>query len=172
EERSRGYYLENTYIESAGGKKKSAMGNNLPAHWNNPIKNYEKGAHHIRQVYLNQMEDAAHTESNGKTIFYNALKRMLEIQKIDLSKLRHFVVNMPSKSVREHIMQECTELGIPLDKFYSAVEKTGYPGPPAAIISIDKLLKSKTFEDGDLIFSFVMEVSKFMQGGFTIRYKG
>ncbi len=170
DQKKKGYYLENTYIESAGGYKKSAMGNRLPNHWNNPLKNYENGDHHIRQVYLNQMQDAAHTESNGKTIFFNALQRMLNIQQIDLSTLKHFVVNMPSKSVREHIMQECTELGIQMDKFYSTVEKVGYPGPPAAIISIDKLLKSSTFENGDLIFSFVMEVSKFMQAGFTIRY--
>ncbi|MBZ4646032.1 MAG: 3-oxoacyl-ACP synthase [Clostridia bacterium] len=170
DEKKKGFYLENTYIESAGGKKKSAMGNRLPYHWNNPLKNYEEGAHHIRQVYLNQMEDFAHTESNGKTIFYNALKRMLALQNIDLTPLKYFVINMPSKSVREHIMQECTELGIGLDKFYSAVEQIGYPGPPAAIMSIDYLLKNRSFENGDLIFSFVMEVSKFMQAGFTLKY--
>uniref|UniRef100_UPI000ABEA4D0 hypothetical protein n=1 Tax=Clostridium sp. NkU-1 TaxID=1095009 RepID=UPI000ABEA4D0 len=88
---------------------------------------------------------------------------------IDLKDLKHFVVNMPSKFVRELIIEECLGLGIRKDQFYSAIEDVGYAGPPAALISIDNLLKEHTYESGDLIFSFVMEVSKFMQAGFTLR---
>ena len=169
DEKKNGFFLENTYTESAGGKKNSAMCNDYPYHWNNPMVDYDNCAHHIRQIYLNEMRDHA-LEENGKTIFYNALKRMLDSQKIDITQLKYFVVNMPSRSVREFITNECTELGIDIDKFYSFIEKVGYAGPPAAIISIDNLLKNSTFKHGDLIFSFVMEVSKFMQAGFTLRY--
>lgn len=169
EEKRNGYYLEDTYIESTGGNKKSAMYNELPYHWSNPLDDYRAGAHHIRQIYLSDMKEYA-VEENGKTIFYNALGRMIKKKNIDLSRLKNFVVNMPSRFVREHIIDECIEYGIDRDKFYSAIEECGYAGPPAAIISIDKLLKEKEFDDGDLIFSFVMEVSKFMQAGFTLRY--
>ena len=169
DEKKDGFFLENTYIESAGGNKKSAMRNKYLPRWNNPLDDYANGAHHVSQIYMNKMRDYAF-EENNKTIFFNALKRMLEQQNIDLSTLSHFVVNMPSKAVRQHIMEECTELNISLDKFYSAIEEIGYTGPPAALISIDILLKNNTFKNGDLIFSFVMEVSKFMQAGFTIRY--
>lgn len=169
EEQTNGFYLEDTYMESAGGNKKPAMYNELPYHWSNPMDDYALGAHHIRQIYLNDMKEYA-VESNGKTIFYNAIERMIKTKNIDLSQLKNLVVNMPSKFVRQHIIDECLELGIAEDKFYSAIEDVGYAGPPAAVISIDNLLKSQTFEDGDLIFSFVMEVSKFMQAGFTLRY--
>jgi len=170
DEKKDGFFLENTYVESAGGKKASAMGNNFPYYANNPLLDYENGAHHTKQIYLNEMRDYAMDENN-KTIFYQALKRMLVRQNIDLSALKYFVVNMPSKSVREYIATECEEFNISPDKFYSAIEQVGYAGPPAAIMSIDILLKEKkSFEDGDLIMSFVMEVSKFMQAGFTLRY--
>jgi len=170
DKQDKGFYLKNSYIESAGGNKESAMGNRLPARWNNPIDTFDKGLHHIRQVYLNQMKGMAHKEEDGKTIFYAALKRMLEQQSIPLEDLKYFVVNMPSKSVREYIMNECVELGIPTDKVYSAVEEVGYAGPPAAVISIDQILKKGDFKNGDLVFSFVMEVSKFMQAGFVLEY--
>ncbi|ADZ21063.1 3-oxoacyl-[acyl-carrier-protein] synthase III [Clostridium acetobutylicum] len=164
-----GFYLKNTYVESAGGKKESVMGNNFPSYFSNPLTAYENGEHHIRQVTLDKMRKYV-VDENGKTIFYNALKRMLDKQKIDLSTLKYFMVNMPSKFVREYITNECVGLGISPDKFYSVSQKIGYAGPPAAIISLDRLLKNNDFKNNDLIFSFVLEVSKFMQGGFTIQY--
>jgi len=169
DEKKGGFFLDNTYIESAGGNKKSVMGNNFPYYFSNPLEDYENARHHIKQLYLNKMSEFA-IDKNGKTIFYNALKRMLDAKKVDLTNLKHFVVNMPSKSVREHIMQECTEFGISPDKLRSAVEKIGYPGPPAALIGLDMLLRNNTFNNNDLILSFVMEVSKFMQAGFTVTY--
>lgn len=169
EEQVTGFYLEDSYIESAGGKKVSAMFNKMPYHWLNLEEVYKKGLQHISQIYLNDMKEFA-VDENGKTIFYNALNRMIEKCNIDYSQLGNFVINMPSKFVREYIIDECVELGIERDKFYSAIENVGYSGPPAAIISIDNLLKERSFKDGDLIFSFVMEVSKFMQAGFTLRY--
>lgn len=171
DKKDRGFYLEDSYTESAGGHKMSAMGNSLPALWTNPLDIYKDGLHHIRQVHLNEMKGMAHKEENGKTIFYAALKRMIEKRSLDLDSVKYFVVNMPSKSVRDYITNECVDLGIPKSKVYSAIEKIGYAGPPAAIISIDQLLREKEFKDDDLVLSFVMEVSKFMQAGFTIRYK-
>lgn len=166
----KGFYLENTYVESAGCEYPSAMGNNYQNYLTNPLEEYKRGAHHIKQLYINVLNEYALDREDGHTIFYKALRRMLEKQDINLDDLAAFVVNMPSKSVRTMISEECAELGIPKDKFCMALEDTGYAGPPAALISIDKLIKDRTFKDGDLVFSFVMEVSKFMQAGFTLRY--
>lgn len=169
DEKTKGFFLEDSYIESAGGNKASAMCNDFTSYSSNPLIDYDNCAHHIRQIYLSEMREHA-VDANDKTIFYNALKRMIDKHEIDLSALKYFVVNMPSKSVRDHIINECADMNIGADKCYSAIEQVGYAGPPAAIISIDTLLKNNSFKDGDLIFSFVMEVSKFMQAGFTIRY--
>jgi 3-oxoacyl-[acyl-carrier-protein] synthase III len=46
----------------------------------------------------------------------------------------------------------------------------GYPGPPAAFICLDKIVREEKLNKNDLILSFVTEVSKFMQAGFTISY--
>lgn len=165
----KGFYLENTYVESVGASKPSAMGNNYQNYLTNPLDEYKRGAHHIKQLYINVLNEYA-MEDNGHTIFFNALKRMIQKADLKLDDLAAFVVNMPSKSVRTLIAEECKEIGISKDKFFMALEDTGYAGPPAGLISIDKLIKSKTFKDGDLILSFVMEVSKFMQAGFTLRY--
>ncbi len=169
-EKKHGFYMEHSYIESAGGNKISAMGNNFADYWRNPLDEYQTGAHHMRQIYINDMKDYV-LDSNGKTIFFNALNRMLENKKINIDELTYCVVNMPSKFICEYIIEECVSIGIPKEKFYSAIEDVGYAGPPAAIISIDNLLKTRTFKDGDLVLSFVMEVSKFMQAGFSLRYK-
>ena len=111
-------------------------------------------------------------EEDGQTIFFHALKRMLAQKEINVKELAAFVVNMPSKSVRNLISEECASIGISQDIIFNSLEKSGYVGPPAGLISIDKVLREKTFKDGDLILSFVMEVSKFMQAGFSLRYRG
>lgn len=169
-----GWFLSDCYIESVGGFKKSAMGNQLPAYWNNPQDNYRTGAHHIRQVYLTQMGDVAHTEENGRTVFTNGLERMLAKKNLDRSAIKTIVVNMPSKAVVDLIAEECLALGFEREDFYSSVDQVGYPGPPAAMISMEKCLRSHDFAPGDKVLSFVMEVSKFMQAGFvlTLRAKG
>jgi len=167
----KGFYLEHTYIESPGGNKVSAMHTLYPGYWENPIKIYEEGAHHIKQLFQKELSDHSLDKTNGKTIFYNGLKRMIESQKINLDSLKYLMINMPTKAVRGMIVEECLDLGIKPEHIYSAIENIGYTGPPAAIISLDKLLKTEKFKDNDYVISFVMEVSKFMQGGYGIRVK-
>lgn len=167
-----GLFLENTYFESVGGGKESGMGNTYPYTCLNPLEIYKNGYHHIRQSYMSELSKNS-VEENQKTIFFNYLIKMIKNNEIDISQLKHFVINMPSKAVRETIMYECVNnLNIPIDKFYSSIDHVGYAGPPAGLISIDNLLKEKAedLKDGELIFSFVMEVSKYMVGGFTLRF--
>ncbi len=45
-----GFYIENVYIESAGGNKPSAMNNSYPFRYLNPLQTYEGGFHHIKTV--------------------------------------------------------------------------------------------------------------------------
>ena len=46
----------------------------------------------------------------------------------------------------------------------------GYIGPPMAFLCLDKIKKEEKLKHGELILSFVTEVSKFMQAGYAIRY--
>jgi 3-oxoacyl-[acyl-carrier-protein] synthase III len=122
----------------------------------------------LSQMFQNELRQNFH-EPNG-TVFFNGLKRMLEKYPADLSRLKYFQVNFPSKHISEMIIEECAALGIQKETLYTKMSSMGYPGPPMVFICLDKLLHDEPFITGDLVLSFVTEVSKFMQAGFVLKY--
>jgi 3-oxoacyl-[acyl-carrier-protein] synthase III len=168
--KSNGLFIENIDTESIGGNKPSAMHNGWPAYWVNPLEAYNKGHHHMSQMF--KLELRTHMlDKNGITIFTNGIRRLLNKYKIDISRLKFFQLNMPTKHIVDIILTECEEvLGISRNLLYTKVSKMGYPGPPAAFICLDKIVREEKLNKNDLILSFVTEVSKFMQAGFTISY--
>jgi 3-oxoacyl-[acyl-carrier-protein] synthase III len=66
-------------------------------------------------------------------------------------------------------MDECETLGIARSTWYSKMASMGYTGPPMAFICLDQIVNNETLDKGDLILSFVTEVSKFMQAGFVFK---
>lgn len=169
DEKSSGLFLQHAHIESIGGKKPSAMNNGRPAYWMNPKEEYQQGLHHLNQLF--QEELRLHFHDSDGTVFYKGLKRMIEKYEIDISKLRYFQVNFPSKHISDLIIEECEQLGIKKDALYTKIASMGYVGPPMAFICLDKIKKEENLQPGDLVLSFVTEVSKFMQGGYCLEYK-
>ena len=167
-QKKEGFFLENTYMESIGGKKPSAMYMRHPSCYVSPLVSFENGYHHLAQAFQDELGKHFHEE--GGTVFTKGLGRMIDKYNINTNEITYFQINMPTKHVVDLIIEECSALGIRNDQIYSAIKNSGYAGPPAAIISLDKLTKEKEFKNGDLILSFVTEVSKFLQAGFTIRY--
>jgi 3-oxoacyl-[acyl-carrier-protein] synthase III len=168
EEKKAGLFVECCHIESIGGKKPPAMGNKRPAYWMNPKDEYDKGYHHLAQMFQEELRANFH-DADG-TVFYKGLRGMIEKYTLDLSGLRFFQVNLPSKHIAELVMEECFSLGIPRDTLYTRMSKMGYSGPPMVFICLDKILREEKLAHGDLIVSFVTEVSKFMQAGYAMRY--
>jgi len=164
-----GLFVEHTYTESIGGKKPAAMFNRRPAFWMNPKEEYEKGYHHLAQLFNEQLR--SHFNEEDGSVFYKGLKRMMEKYPFDVDAVRYFQVNFPSKHIAELVMEECEKLGIPKEKLYSKMSSMGYIGPPMAIVSIDRMIREEKINQGDLILSFVTEVSKFMQAGFLLKYQ-
>jgi 3-oxoacyl-[acyl-carrier-protein] synthase-3 len=165
-----GFFVDHTYIESVGGNKLSAMHNGFPPYWINLSEAYNKGCHHMSQLFKDEVRSQM-VDKNGRTVFTNGIERMLNKHRIDLSNLRFFQLNMPTKHIIEYILKECeTVLGISRDKLYTKVSKMGYPGPPAAFICLDKIIREEKPEKDDLLLSFVVEVSKFIQAGYTLTY--
>ncbi|MFH0866192.1 MAG: 3-oxoacyl-ACP synthase [Bacteroidota bacterium] len=160
-----GLFLKHTYMESIGGKKTAAMRNNRPAYWMNPREEFEKGCHHLAQMFNEQLREHFH-DADG-TVFFKGLKRMISKYDIDLAHLKYFQVNFPSKHISELVMEECMKLGIPKDSLYTKIASMGYAGPPMAFICLDKMVREEKLEKHDMILSFVTEVSKFMQAGFV-----
>ncbi|MBU8893204.1 MAG: hypothetical protein KOO66_10525 [Bacteroidales bacterium] len=168
DEKKDGLFVEETYMESVGGKKPSAMLNKRPAYWMNPKEEFELGYHHLAQMFNDQLRTHFH-DADG-SVFLKGLKRMLDKYPIDLNELKYFQVNFPSKHISELIMDECDELGINRNTLYTKMSAMGYAGPPMAFISIDKILSEEKLQTNDLILSFVTEVSKFMQAGYILKY--
>ena len=54
---------------------------------------------------------------------------------------------------------------------YGVKVAMGYPGPPMAFICLDQIMRHEPLAKGDLVLSFVTEVSKFMQAGYILEYK-
>ncbi len=167
-ENKSGLFIENVIMESVGGNKPAAMLNKRPAYWMNPKEEYEKGYHHLAQMFNEQLR--IHFNEDGGSVFYKGLKRMIDNYKIDIEKVRFFQVNFPSKHISELVMDECEKLGINRDKLYTKMSTMGYIGPPMVFVCLDKIMREEKLQKNDLILSFVTEVSKFMQAGFTMKY--
>ncbi len=164
-----GLFLKSVYMESIGGKKPSAMKNGRPAYWMNPKEEFELGYHHLSQMFQDELRRNFH--ESGGTVFLHGLKRYLEKYPFDLSRIRYFQVNFPSRHISEMISEECETIGIPKEKLYTKLSGLGYPGPPMAFICLDELLRNETLSREDIILSFVTEVSKFMQAGYVMEYR-
>lgn len=166
---SKDFEVEHTFVESIGGKKPSLMFNERPAYWMNPREEFEQGRHHLRQQFRNALSSSVFQEADG-SIFFKGFKRMLAQYPIPLDSIRWFQVNMPTKHIIDSIIGEFSELGIRPDKFYTSLNRMGYSGPPMALIGLDQIIRNETLKKGQRIVSFVTEVSKFMQGGYMVRF--
>lgn len=167
-EKKNGLYVEETYMESIGGKKPAAMLNKRPAYWMNPKQEYELGYHHLSQMFNEQLR--THFHDNDGSVFMKGLKRMLQKYPMDLNQLKYFQVNFPSKHISELVMDECEEMEINRNTLYTKMADMGYAGPPMAFISINKIVSEEKLQTNDIILSFVTEVSKFMQAGYILKY--
>lgn len=163
-----GLSVVDTYIESIGGKKPSAMGNRRPAYYMNPAKEFELGYHHLSQLFQEELSTNFHDPDGS--VFFKGLQRMISKVPFDLSRIRYFQVNFPSRHISELIMDECVSLGIRRETLYTTMSGMGYIGPPMALLCLDNIIKAEKHEPGDLILSFVTEVSKFMQAGYVLRF--
>lgn len=165
------FELEAAYIESIGGQRPSLMFNHKPARGVSPKELYDQGHHHLRQRFRNELSTGLFQEEGG-SVFKKGLLRMLAREEVPVDQIRFFQINMPAKHIVASIMDECELLGIARSALFTKLDQLGYTGPPAALIGLDQLLRSERFEPEDRVVSFVTEVSKFMQAGYSIRYVG
>jgi 3-oxoacyl-[acyl-carrier-protein] synthase-3 len=170
--RSVGLELEATYIESVGGKRPSLMYNGRPAYWLNPREEFEGGLHHLRQRFRNALSSGLFREADGGSVFFNGLKRMIEREHLAVERVRVFQVNMPTKHIIDSIMDECVTLGIPREALFTRLDRLGYCGPPMVFIGLDDVVRHVALGPGDRVLSFVTEVSKFMQAGYSMVHAG
>jgi 3-oxoacyl-[acyl-carrier-protein] synthase III len=165
------FEVEATFIESIGGRRPSLMFNERPARPLSPRDEFEGGLHHLRQRFRNELATGLFQEEGG-SVFKQGLLRMLERERIPVDKVKIFQVNLPAKHIVASVVEECEPLGIPRAALYTRLDELGYCGPPMALICLDTILREEADRLGpdDRVLSFVTEVSKFMQAGYSIRH--
>jgi 3-oxoacyl-[acyl-carrier-protein] synthase III len=166
-----GFEVEQTYIESIGGRRAPHMFNGRPAYWLNPVEEYERGLHHLRQRFRNSLSTDVFQEEGG-SIFLHGFERMIAESGVDPSTIAHMQVNLPARHIAESVADELAAKGIPKERIYTRLRDLGYPGPPMALICLDHILREERLAPGERIASFVTEVSKFMQAGYVVRCHG
>jgi len=147
------------------------MYNERPAYWLNPREEYDRGLHHLRQRFRNALSSGLFREADGGSVFFNGLRRMIERERIPVDRVRVFQVNMPTKHIIDSIMDECEHIGIQRQALFTRLDRLGYCGPPMVLIGLDEVVRHLTLEPGDRVLSFVTEVSKFMQAGYSMKYE-
>ena len=167
-DRSCGFEVEQTYIESIGGKRAAHMFNERPAYWLNPKEEYERGLHHLRQRFRNSLSTEVFQEEGG-SIFLHGFERMIAESGIDPRTIAFMQVNLPARHIADSVEDELAAIGVPKERIYTRLRDLGYPGPPMALICLDRILREEKLEPGRRIASFVTEVSKFMQAGYVVR---
>jgi 3-oxoacyl-[acyl-carrier-protein] synthase III len=166
-ERSAGFAVEQTYIESIGGKRAPHMFNLRPALWLNPRDEFERGLHHLRQRFRNSLATDVFQEPGG-SIFLHGFERMIAECGVDLATIAFMQVNLPARHIAESVAEELERIGVPRGRVYTRLADLGYAGPPMALICLDHILREERLAPGARIASFVTEVSKFMQAGYVV----
>jgi len=144
------------------------MYNERPAYWLNPKHEYERGLHHLRQRFRNELATGIFQEQGG-SVFFKGLQRMLSRAQVPPESIRLFQVNLPTKHIAESVIEELERIGLDRSRFYTRLDSLGYSGPPMALICLDHIMREERLAPGERIASFVTEVSKFMQAGYVAR---
>jgi 3-oxoacyl-[acyl-carrier-protein] synthase III len=153
-----------TYIESVGLGMGPDMYCSVGGHRTNAQMVYEKGLHHLRQNFDQVMKVAP-------KLGLEALDHMVDKTGLDLSKVKYFLANIPTRHLYDIVTEDLSE-GRKLKniKFYSKLSEHGYPGPCAIIIALDNFTAETPLAEGDIVISMVTESSKWMHGGFILEY--
>jgi 3-oxoacyl-[acyl-carrier-protein] synthase-3 len=152
-----------TYLDSVGVGIEPSMRMLVGAtHWN--IKEiYEHGWHHL-------VQDMKVVSNLGPRFFERGINTMLEKTRFDVSKVKCFFANLPTKyfmDITVKILKKNWKYDFP---FYTKLSTRGYQGAPAIVIGLDEYMNETKLNPGDLLVSFVTESSKWMHAGFILEY--
>ena len=153
-----------TYLESVGTGIKPSMRMDIGAADCDFSTIYERGSHHLTQ-------DIKTVAKLAPKFFGEGIHTMLDKMQIDVSKVKCFFANIPTKHMMDLAVKNLKkDFKNPDLPFYTKLSTRGYQGAPAIIIAIDDYMKETSLESGDCLVSFVTESSKWMHAGFILEY--
>lgn len=160
-----------TGIKVIGAHNISLGGKLAPGMWAyfgctnyNLCRAFDDGVHHLAQDY-------GMVNKTAPRVFTSGLKEIIKQSNIKTEDINHVVSTSPSvnimKDAQELILKE---LSISPDRCHNKVNKKGYSGGSSVIIGLDEMLSEKKFKPDDLLVAVAIESSKWMVGGFILKY--
>ena len=160
--------LVSTYVESTGFDRPPAMT------WGGGIVDlvrchslqgvFQDGAHHLDQ-------DLATVSREAPDYLLETVKRHVEASSLAREDVTRFVASFPS-------VQQYDANAALFEKYFPAVRRaetfpyqnTGYCGGAAVLVWLDELVRTGNVEPGEVVLVQAVESSKWMSGGFAIRW--
>ena len=156
--------IADTYLESVGLGIEPTMKMVIGANRSNMEEIYANGWHHLTQ-------NLKVVGSLSPKMFREGVHMMIEKTQLDVSRVKCFFANIPTKHLMDLGVKELREdFKNPNMPFYTRLSTRGYPGAPAILIALDEYLKDADLSSGDTLVSFVTESSKWMHAGFVLEY--
>ena len=156
--------LQDVYNESVGGKLEMAMWSKIGVRNPNLPVTYESGLHHLGQDY-----DAVNRLAPG--IIADGFRQMLDRFGVKTGEVNHVLSTIPSIMIQDRVKAEvATQLGIAPEKWFSNAFKKGYSGGSSVIFGLDEMLQTGRFQPGQTLACVTIESSKWMVGGFILKY--
>lgn len=158
-----------TYIESVGASSTPGMTGGLgavdlmgpgsPVPWL-----YSEGRHHLDQDF-----DAVNAKA--VPLLVQGFTRMLESLKIDPGAVDHYVFSIPSKQLYEaNLEKTAASVGFAPERAKFRARHTGYCGGASILLHLDEMSRSGELRQGDVVVLYSIESSKWMSGGFVVRW--
>jgi 3-oxoacyl-[acyl-carrier-protein] synthase-3 len=158
-----------TFIESVGGSHKPAMtaggGIDDVSGGQHPLADvFERGSHHLDQDFFA-------VNRNAGPYLLNGMVRMLDSLQLDPRAVAHWVGSVPTMQLfndnRERFAQH---LQITPEQMKFRTTNCGYTGGAAILIHLDEMVRTGELQRGQIVVLHSVESSKWMSGGFVLRW--
>ncbi len=164
-----GHEIIDTFVESVGAGRRAGMVaggavNDLTLASRQIPELYAEGKHHLWQDFTAVSENAA-------PLLLEGLLKITKKLSIDPSTVEHFIVSIPTRQLYdEHIPAFLDKLGTTRERIQFRSAKLGYTGGAATLVQLDSMVRGGEIKTGELVCVHAVESSKWMTGGFAVRW--
>jgi 3-oxoacyl-[acyl-carrier-protein] synthase III len=127
---------------------------------------YEAGRHHLWQ-------DVAKVARQGAELALSGLRNMLDACHCNAGDIAVYILPFPGRHFisDRHRELACHILGGDFEsRAPFLISEFGYCGGAASLVQFDRMARAGAFRPGDLVIAYVEESSKWMSGGFLVRW--
>ena len=161
-----GHELVDAHAGSIGGLLSPAMtagacARDVRLHRRSPLQLVEQGFHHLDQDFTAVTRFAAPR-------LEEMLLQWQEQTKLDSSDIDHFVLSTPTRQLYDDARARIDS--IPWERAPFRCAESGYCGGAEILVQFDRSARAGEFRPGDLIVCYSVESSKWMGGGFLVRW--